>query len=722
MKNKLTFNLSLFGFNEAKIKANPLKLFLVLSILFVSISNAFATTLTVNVRSSSNSVLSPTPIYRLSKGPNFIGNFNEGDSYTFTSTGTYSFSAVYNGSSTRVYSVTVNSLSDPNFVFDLKTTRLRFNFSSTINYRTSGSWSSFGTKTGSPSLYPARELFPKDFNGNTMTLQLPNSLIITIDYDNQTTFERDINVLRILADDNTPLSGATFRGGNGSSFAGWHVSGSSNTSGILVDLRPFSTNGSYSYEARFNATTASIGPQTTSSNSYFNFKTIKLTLKLETCSNVPLSGGTVRYGNGSNSSSTFFPTPNSTNSSGESVGQFFPGTYSFEMNYQTSSQVKTNVSIPNSNTTLTWQTTNLTLDWPTAISYGGAGGNSRAFNKPSMELLAGNINFLFSGSGVQPINIAGCNMQFTPLITNSSNINVVQLNGLYDNNGVAVTNDAVNITWQVRPTSNINGFSITPQWLSAAGLSGFDLTDVGLYMRTTNTDYTGVGTWALISSGNGSINSGVNSFGPSSIASQLNSGTNYYFAITNSPLTPLPVKLLSFDAHLINQNNVKVNWVTENESNSKGFYVETSANSKTWTNAGFVNSQSSNGQSEIQLNYSSLINTVGLNSDLLFIRLKQVDLDGQFYYSHAVIVNLTNKTILNDVVKISPNPVQDILQVNINANATDEVNVALYDVFGRAIETVSLINNQIDMSTLPSGIYMLKVNINGVVLTERIIK
>jgi hypothetical protein len=117
-----------------------------------------------------------------------------------------------------------------------------------------------------------------------------------------------------------------------------------------------------------------------------------------------------------------------------------------------------------------------------------------------------------------------------------------------------------------------------------------------------------------------------------------------------------------------------------------------------------------------------MVKTLGLNTDVVFIKLNQVDRDNKFYSSNILSVNLSNKSILNDVVKISPNPVNDILNVNINVSSSDEVNVQLFDIFGRALSNIPYSNNQIDMSALPSGIYLLKVNINGVILSERIIK
>jgi hypothetical protein len=385
--------------------------------------NLLAGDLTVNVTSSTGGSLTGA-MFSVTRGPNHIGNYSAGSTVTLVDGGTYSIFAYYNNTSTK-REVFVSTSGGETFNFS--TTNVMFNFSGGyLNFRTSGSWSSFG-KTGG--VWDDRELFPRDFYGNMMTIQTGHlwndvrSATIEVNYEGQQNFHRNINVLRVLADDNSAISGATARGGNGSSFSGWHVSGTTNAQGLLVDLRPYSANGTYSYEARVNNTTATAGSQATSSNSYFLFKTIKLTLKLETCNGTPLQGGKARYGNGSSFGTWFFPTPNNTDVNGITSAQFFPGTYSIEMGYQTSTEVKSSVSIPNSNTTLTWKTTLLTLNWPGAIAYGG-NGDSRFFNKPSMELLPGTLRFNFRGNGnnYQSIVIGGCSQTLSYLrVINESN-------------------------------------------------------------------------------------------------------------------------------------------------------------------------------------------------------------------------------------------------------------------------------------------------------------
>ncbi len=80
---------------------------------------------------------------------------------------------------------------------------------------------------------------------------------------------------------------------------------------------------------------------------------------------------------------------------GTTSAEFFPGTYSVEMRYQSTTDVKSSVTMPNANKTLTWKTATVTLAWPNQISYGGPTGDSRYFIKPTMDLLAGTYTFHF---------------------------------------------------------------------------------------------------------------------------------------------------------------------------------------------------------------------------------------------------------------------------------------------------------------------------------------
>lgn len=224
-----------------------------------------------------------------------------------------------------------------------------------------------------------------------------------------------VNILVLKDHNGNPLSGGTARGGSGTNFSTFHVSGNTNTDGVLYDIRDNNSNTQMSYEMRYNATTATL-TRTLSSSNVFSFQTNEVKLKLETCTGTPVTGGGARYGMGSTATSYYFPGANSTDANGVIAGEFFPGTYSFEMGINASTEVKSEVVIPNANTTLTWKTTNVKINWPYDVAYGGAGDNGY-FNKPGTEMLPGTVNFNFRAPGSNnyaAIAVTGCSMVLTP--------------------------------------------------------------------------------------------------------------------------------------------------------------------------------------------------------------------------------------------------------------------------------------------------------------------
>jgi len=219
----------------------------------------------------------------------------------------------------------------------------------------------------------------------------------------------------ILKDHNgSPLAGGTARGGSGSSYWSWFVSGSTNSSGILIDFR----SGAYtmmSYEVKFNNTTAHI-TQDVTINPVFEFQTDLITLRLETCDGAPLNGGSIGYGPGSSGGTWWFP-GGATGSSapGESTAELFPGTYSFRMQYKATTEFIYSWDFPGDGSTVTWQTTNVTLIYDGTISYGGATGDATYFIKPSMELLHGTYTFHFRYDGRVDLDLVDCDLVYEPI-------------------------------------------------------------------------------------------------------------------------------------------------------------------------------------------------------------------------------------------------------------------------------------------------------------------
>lgn len=92
----------------------------------------------------------------------------------------------------------------------------------------------------------------------------------------------------------------------------------------------------------------------------------------------------------------------------------------------------------------------------------------------------------------------------------------------------------------------------------------------------------------------------------------------------------------------------------------------------------------------------------------------------------AYVMNVLGDVVLSagenalSQVSIYPNPASDV--INIQAPASVEVeNVAIYDVLGKR-SNVSLVNGQVNVSSLANGVYILSLETSAGTLTQKIVK
>lgn len=89
--------------------------------------------------------------------------------------------------------------------------------------------------------------------------------------------------------------------------------------------------------------------------------------------------------------------------------------------------------------------------------------------------------------------------------------------------------------------------------------------------------------------------------------------------------------------------------------------------------------------------------------------------EGWILYIDDLILGTENTTL--ETITAYPNPVQDIL----NINSKDIYSIDIYSVTGRKITRVEN-SNQIDMSNLSNGVYLVKVSAQGQIQTIKVIK
>jgi hypothetical protein len=210
--------------------------------------------------------------------------------------------------------------------------------------------------------------------------------------------------------------------------------------------------------------------------------------------------------------------------------------------------------------------------------------------------------------------------------------------------------------------------------------------------------------------------------------------TGYYYAdITiagnrtiTSPIwytkaNPVPVTFISFNAIVNNNRTVMLQWKTTNEINNEKFIVEKSADGVMFTPMSIVNAKR-------EVTAVNIYNTIDLkpNEGVNYYRLKQVDKNGKYIYSNVVSINLYKSDI--NAFSIYPNPVGDLLQLNINSTNKSFGSIVITDVSGRVVKSlnVDLIKGYqssfINLNTLHQGNYQITLTWNNQSITQKLIK
>ncbi|MCU0441863.1 MAG: T9SS type A sorting domain-containing protein [Bacteroidia bacterium] len=185
------------------------------------------------------------------------------------------------------------------------------------------------------------------------------------------------------------------------------------------------------------------------------------------------------------------------------------------------------------------------------------------------------------------------------------------------------------------------------------------------------------------------------------------------FTGTDTTNNPLPVVLTRFTA-TAQQQDVVLNWNTASELNNQGFDVERSADGQRFEAIQFVKG---NGNSNIPKAYQTIDRNAFATQTVWFYRLRQVDMDGRFSYSNKVRVSKNNQQAQ---LTVYPNPFETVFTISVEASNNDIALIELVDVQGKVVSTwnkrLTQGINQVELeteSTLPSGLYIARIVVNG---------
>ncbi len=183
---------------------------------------------------------------------------------------------------------------------------------------------------------------------------------------------------------------------------------------------------------------------------------------------------------------------------------------------------------------------------------------------------------------------------------------------------------------------------------------------------------------------------------------------------------PAPVELISFDARLQNEGQVKLQWVTESENDNAYFTLERSTNGISYERIQQVPSLGQNTGGAYQW-----LDTRPL-SGVNYYMLSQTDFDGSLQHLgiRAVTVGKNER-----LLRVNPNPIKDenlLFEVDVERNF-DGV-LELRDTDGRRVlsTTLALENGTQQVAQLlgkiPAGIYLLRLYDGNQQWTARFLK
>ena len=173
---------------------------------------------------------------------------------------------------------------------------------------------------------------------------------------------------------------------------------------------------------------------------------------------------------------------------------------------------------------------------------------------------------------------------------------------------------------------------------------------------------------------------------------------------------PLPVTLKSFTAILLRSNMIKLDWATLQEINCDRYEIERSTNGRTFSKTGTVKGH---GFTSLDMYYTLNDDVTALTGNIVYYRLRQIDIDGKSSFSKVVSVRLKKSTDFT----VSPNPFNSYVNINIDWKNNETTVLKVFtmsgtEVFSKNIK-MSKGTNYVqlsELSTLTSGNYIIQFN------------
>ena len=224
--------------------------------------------------------------------------------------------------------------------------------------------------------------------------------------------------------------------------------------------------------------------------------------------------------------------------------------------------------------------------------------------------------------------------------------------------------------------------------------------------------------------GNGTTNSDYNPATGQTAVITVNSG-DAITGIDGGFNLILEVNLTSFTGRYnADRDLITLDWITTSELNADYFIIERAFEQEDFVAIARV---TANGTTAVESLYDYDDSDIDA-SGVYTYRLIQVANDGSQEFSDMITINVRRALITDPSVNVYPNPVLDLVNLEIVKNEEDEVSVRMFDLSGKSISINSInivakgnsANIQIPVQDLPRAAYVLRINVGDQVFAKKI--
>lgn len=217
----------------------------------------------------------------------------------------------------------------------------------------------------------------------------------------------------------------------------------------------------------------------------------------------------------------------------------------------------------------------------------------------------------------------------------------------------------------------------------------------------------------------------MNHFSPQQIARMQNRLNTSYRSLLNTPTTAytsFAAPNIVYPVDKIYSNYTKVIW--NKTPNAEAYHVKVKIGAANVRIDTVTTDTSVNIDFEMSEGYTYTVSVTPMNGSNV---CGQVDQEKQVAYTNATTTLSVNNVAGKSGLTISPNPAQNVLNVQMNDFATGKYTMVMTNISGQPVYQQTInhaggnTSNTISVSELPNGMYFIRVSGEGQLLTQKVI-